>query len=1402
MTLPDDLLPSPLTASAVRSYVNFDGGTTIDLDGSAQAQLQSQGVSAVWQLLNTKGYAYLADEVGMGKTRQAMGIIATQFLSDPKSHVVIVCPGKTLQAQWSREWDTFIRTCYKALDNRLVSIVDGKPLHTPQLHERLSDFAKALLLNEGRIHLLRYSSFSRPIWFAPNPGDTPASVMTQYVTSLHEIGISEADSDEFKLVNQTVNGDKDWRETLTARLNEAYARRIGTLLKNRCIDLVTLDEAQYLRHVDNRQNTNLAHVFRGNVPKWLFLSATPLHSGPADIKSLDTYLCKQPQGHNKSKACSICTFSDACTQAAHRMRENSPDRLDVVTLLAEFMVRRPRSFKDGNSQPRLHDKVGYRRYRRVAASASADPFLALTMAAVQRQLVVALNGQSNRFRQGECSSFESLAASVNRMRNDRDGNPQVVPEIDKQEHVGKKPPEKTPDRDIIDRLNRSFFETMFPGVNRGETPDPKYNLPHAKLTQVCDTLKKRNLCCGSLHKTLVFVRRLDTVNEMVLLLMSRFQSEVDERIDVWHDFLAQPPPGITLREAVWHQGGFWGSRVQDDDTTPENEVELNEDEAADQDLSRRATSLAYFEAIKRKSGKQSEHGMLVSFQSRLLTAPPKQVPFAGFLLHPPEAFSGAEEAKLWDAAQRHWEQLLGLLIGETRDTATLPYAWLFEQTLIGEAAWKLATLKRCLLQSLRQSDFLVDLYILNRFVSDTPDLQVDTSLASKLLWLLTQAEGDLLPKPLLDFLGNWKVRMRRWLDHFDLIVDKCLRKDGARNWEDIYQKVDATFARMSPVLGRSGMLANKNAVDQFNFPTHPNILVCTDVLKEGVDMHLFCDEIIHYGVAWTSGDLEQRIGRIDRFGSQISRRIGAYTESELAGMPRLNVEFPFLEGTLDRYQVERVMLAKIKSDLRMDLGKQENEIGQITLGQLDNPDEEGRTTQQAMDHYPASTREVISGEIESKGKFATTKYLGTADPACTHAPELGAMIVRRPWTGERNYLLRTFAQVIRGKKTDICQQEEYLVALGQDTVAPTLGLGEALQQSSPFAVSVLPFAGNFHFDKAWNTLVRQISISNPFHSGRDRIQTVLLERSQDYLLLRTPIARLDQQTEVSDWMAIITNESKRRRWGYLVKDEQTVWFVCFLLMPVDSLHGDILETLTVRVAKVGDRLQQLYSKGGNSEVWRYRARTSIGDTAARHSAYFSEREINFMSTDTDDLQAHGRLLAGSHQWLLDAFTTVLNTLYDKNTDDRGLEIQPISLLENGVLHIHATGKERFKIEAYLQLAPESDANGTPPPRMIWQVAASTSTTGPRPDLKLYDWGELPHVNLEGWNSQFQENHRAVYDFQIDNRRYFVLCHAPAKWDSARNKMISAWAALLDKMTGQNFLRKYASDAFFSALADS
>ena len=61
---------------------------------------------------------------------------------------------------------------------------------------------------------------------------------------------------------------------------------------------------------------------------------------------------------------------------------------------------------------------------------------------------------------------------------------------------------------------------------------------------------------------------------------------------------------------------------------------------------------------------------------------------------------------------------------------------------------------------------------------------------------------------------------------------------------------------------------DKNEVlRQFQFDDNINVLLSSEVGSEGLDMQ-FCNTLVNYDLPWNPMVVEQRIGRIDRFGQE------------------------------------------------------------------------------------------------------------------------------------------------------------------------------------------------------------------------------------------------------------------------------------------------------------------------------------------------------------------------------------------------------------------------------------------------------------------------------------------------------------------------------------------------------
>jgi hypothetical protein len=91
----------------------------------------------------------------------------------------------------------------------------------------------------------------------------------------------------------------------------------------------------------------------------------------------------------------------------------------------------------------------------------------------------------------------------------------------------------------------------------------------------------------------------------------------------------------------------------------------------------------------------------------------------------------------------------------------------------------------------------------------------------------------------------------------------------------------------------------------FNTPLLPEILICTSVGQEGIDLHRHCRHVVHYDLAWNPAVLEQRTGRVDRIGSKTFRERAL--EAGPTG-PFLEIGVPFLAGTYDERMYEELRL--------------------------------------------------------------------------------------------------------------------------------------------------------------------------------------------------------------------------------------------------------------------------------------------------------------------------------------------------------------------------------------------------------------------------------------------------------------------------------------------------------------
>ncbi len=124
-------------------------------------------------------------------------------------------------------------------------------------------------------------------------------------------------------------------------------------------------------------------------------------------------------------------------------------------------------------------------------------------------------------------------------------------------------------------------------------------------------------------------------------------------------------------------------------------------------------------------------------------------------------------------------------------------------------------------------------------------------------------------------------------------------------------------------------------VDSFKLETSPiRILVTGDVASEGVNLHAQCHHLIHYDIPWSLIRIEQRNGRIDRYGQKhspvISSLILEPSDPEFSGDLRV------LSRLLERENQAHGTLGDVASLMgKHSVTEEENEIREVLAKGID-----------------------------------------------------------------------------------------------------------------------------------------------------------------------------------------------------------------------------------------------------------------------------------------------------------------------------------------------------------------------------------------------------------------------------------------------------------------------------------
>lgn len=906
----------PIDLNTARCLIDYSGG---DESLERLGEIQTEGAVALQNMLADPevGFAYLADEVGMGKTYIALGVVAMLRYFNPMLRVLFICPSRNVQEKWDREYRSFVRTNVLVGQGR-IRTRDGYPAAPYKSCRNVVELMHAATSGYYADFFIGKDSFSMAL------SDDKAAWKRK--------------RDELRKLVPA----REWKAAISSKddVKEQYARALNYILPK--FDLVVIDEAHNFKRdfESSDRNKVLSRVFgfregEGYVPKVkraLLLSATPYDR---DLNQLRNQL-------------KMIGRADLLPET---LKGDNQDQ--VREQLRRFMVRRLNTL---NVNEDLLTRNMYRREWRDGPNAEVvlqTDEQKLVTALVQKKVGELLTRQSDSpsFQTGLLASFESFADSTRSEPVEFDGD-----RADKQQSDAQ-------DRHVLAQLVNNYVQS---GLGR--------TLPHPKMDSVVHRLASSMF--RKAQKQLVFVRRVKSVGEIKAKLDDEYNEWVRKYID---DSLQSYPDARGMMGEVF-DAYLAASRTRDNaDVGGEVEgIDLVHDSLPAKNDTFfawffRGEPAPEVSNILRDDGAGFptpdgiRKGLVAKNQAVVTLMEPNWAWYLCF--HENEDLSEVLEAHgseiamsaakyitgrladdqleeylacqaafvEWWAANRGASYLAPLLaslasvqpeaskrvVSEREAKEYLGQSTIYQELETAEIARSISPYQSRLYEALRgDGDFTEELDL----------FYVHKALMS---FLIRTGHGviDLYAARLMQGSANLTAASRtQWLRDFAAILAGQQSSDGfstfrelagiaahlkqiiKNNIPDIFEKnreeypmfLSQALNPVSPVIGASGQTTGRSSqARKFRMPGYPLALISTDVFQEGEDLHTFCDSVVHYGLSGSPVSLEQKAGRVDRVGSMAQRRL-----TQLRRAPEdhefIQVTYPYVKESIESLQVRQI----------------------------------------------------------------------------------------------------------------------------------------------------------------------------------------------------------------------------------------------------------------------------------------------------------------------------------------------------------------------------------------------------------------------------------------------------------------------------------------------------------------
>lgn len=961
-----DPFPS-ISLSLVNSMIRFSGPTVAD----DLAQIQSEGVCAVYNTLVTQSHtvktAYLADEVGMGKTYIALSVVSIMRHFRPNMRVVVIAPSRHMQHKWIRDQRNFIKNNY-LLNDLAVRNDNQMPVRPFHYCHNLIDFIHKAILEHDHDFILRMSSFS-------------------LATSSKELNNDDDKPRSKQAYDKMIRAVLDSRK-VPIRLWEEQPGRAKLLVGEsinrllRPIDLLIVDEAHNLKHGVGEnvayRNQVLQHVFAGRVEHLLLLSATPLESSYGELyNQLAVFGAESPYS----------IFKD-----------DEAEQTEQKSKAKEFLIRRVYSLRTASDVSYTRNQ--YRREWRGGGLLVYDDNISVTRS--EHRLIMGLmqlkvqEHLSKRrypysFQVGLLASFESYAETVTDKVFHEIGS-ELRPKRDNSENV---------DVSLVNAICGRYYSIF------------KQEPPHPKMDALCKSLQGS---WDSGQKALVFVRRIASATEIVnklneshdQWLLNRLKyhlphcsSEIDEMYKDYqrvrsritkdtraqetrtsqggsaalpnepldYDASGQDTPEVEdeegniscfftwlfrysrnhlrTRKNTWRTGGWLRSHIASkssslstlflfndvadllqcdpsDILASTTSITRNDIDSVSADIRYRLSTVLADDIDRYTAFHLTQASVLqyiiencshsdvgckarALFDLKYTCFLKSQQTSASMNDRKTEHEKRGHRLRVENAFRMLREHTLWTRIRTSRNDVFIPILEAFSLSVDRQAVLRREIARELMTNALLRSHAAIDVYsVIMQFVKSLRITPADT---------IDTLRGQKIVDALVLHLGQRRQGLYRGIDELIDIAEQLqsiidlnihVNVNALDPLQNVRRSISSLFRNLTPSSDMTGG-APVNLIRQFRMPGYPFNLVATDVISEGQDLHTFCDRVYHYGITWMPSAMEQRTGRIDRVSSKTERRLRKLT-TELQPDEKLQVYIPYLQDTIEVVQVQRVLM--------------------------------------------------------------------------------------------------------------------------------------------------------------------------------------------------------------------------------------------------------------------------------------------------------------------------------------------------------------------------------------------------------------------------------------------------------------------------------------------------------------